>query len=154
MESWISESLKDDRLEASASRALDAVIERGARRKKRIHLVKASIAPTLLLVLFLAAIPSLLPRKNGRSTKTPDQQISLARVDHSVALKWKAKPGEKYEVYRCTSPKFDRCSLAAVVSGDRWVDVDDGGAKVVYYKVVGCEPKKGGAVGSASSRFS
>ena len=175
MVNWLPDNFKKNEIDAAASHAFDLVTMRAATRRKRVRALRFSALPIAVLAAVLLVLPGLvrkgISRQDSVSTAlnarrdaaTPAeilresaaaQTVTLTKVDHSVALTWKGNPGEKYKVFRCSSPEFDRCSLAGVVKGDRWVDVDDGGAKVVYYKVVGCEPKKGGAVGSASSRFS
>lgn len=65
--------------------------------------------------------------------------VTLAKAGKTVAVQWDGPSAGEYEVYRCSSPRFDQCSLAGVVKGTRWVDGDQdrspspGG--VVYYRV-------------------
>ncbi len=78
------------------------------------------------------------PTVNTRATPA-DETITLAKIDHSVAIRWKGSPENEYAVYRCTSPKFDKCSLAGVVKGTHWIDKVatpvSGENRVVYYRV-------------------
>ena len=72
--------------------------------------------------------------------KSPDLPVTLAKVDHSVAIQWQGAENGEYEVYRCDTPTFEACSLAGTVQGTSWVDPGlDGGsgsATITYYKVV------------------
>lgn len=72
----------------------------------------------------------------GSCGSTPD--LTLSRVDHSVEVAWQGKKNGEYVVYRCTSPKFDQCSLADRVKGTKWVDSAPDANKITFYRV---EPK-------------
>lgn len=75
-------------------------------------------------------------------TRTPktDLPVTLAKVDHSVAVQWEGNPGDEFEIYRCESPTFETCSLASTTRGTSWVDPGLDGhpdsATITYYKVV------------------
>jgi len=70
------------------------------------------------------------------STENP---LRIQKLDHSLEISWEGD-GE-FIVYKCDSPKFDKCSFADVVSGNRYLDKDDNSAKIVYYRI---EPLKKG----------
>jgi len=66
--------------------------------------------------------------------------VQVARHHKGIVLTWQGDPSGEYVVYRCTSPRFNTCSTAGVVRGDRWVDRDPARAPIVFYKV---EARKG-----------
>jgi len=61
--------------------------------------------------------------------------VQVARHDKGVVVTWQGDPSGEYVVYRCTSPRFDTCSTASVVRGDRWVDREPSRAPIVFYRV-------------------
>jgi hypothetical protein len=75
-----------------------------------------------------------------KTLHSPDLPVTLAKVDHSVAVQWAGNPKDEFEVYRCESPTFEACSLAGRVQGTSWVDpgLDGPGASgtITFYKVV------------------
>lgn len=83
-------------------------------------------------------IASATFQKNSNK-KLYDSVIRINKVDHSLEITWDGE-GD-YVVYKCDSPKFDRCSVAEVVSGNRYLDRNEDSAKIVYYRV---EPLKKG----------
>ncbi len=66
--------------------------------------------------------------------------IALEKAAGGVELKWNGDPSGEYVIYRCTSPRFDRCNVAGVVKGTQWTDREAGSAPLVFYRV---EPKTG-----------
>jgi hypothetical protein len=68
-----------------------------------------------------------------------ENPLRIQKLDHSLEISWEGD-GE-FIVYKCDSPKFDKCSFADVVSGNRYLDKDDNSAKIVYYRI---EPLKKG----------
>jgi len=67
-----------------------------------------------------------------------DVTVGLSKAGKNVELAWTGSPQKEYVVYRCTSPKFDQCSVAGTVKGNQWNDTGSDSAPVVFYKV---EPK-------------
>ena len=65
--------------------------------------------------------------------------IRMVKVDNSLEISWDGE-GD-FIVYKCDSPKFDKCSVADIVSGNRYIDKDDNSAKIVFYRI---EPLKKG----------
>jgi hypothetical protein len=84
---------------------------------------------------------SRLPRPGNTglamTTKTAAPDLTLSKVDHLVEVAWQGDKNGEYVVYRCTSPKFDQCSLADRVKGTKWVDTASEPG-IIYYRV---EPK-------------
>lgn len=84
---------------------------------------------------------SRLPRPGNTglamTTKTAAPDLTLSKVDHLVEVAWQGNKNGEYVVYRCTSPKFDQCSLADRVKGTTWVDTANEPG-ITYYRV---EPK-------------
>jgi hypothetical protein len=84
---------------------------------------------------------SRLPRPGNTglamTTKTAAPDLTLSKVDHLVEVAWQGDKNGEYVVYRCTSPKFDQCSLADRVKGTTWVDTANEPG-ITYYRV---EPK-------------
>jgi hypothetical protein len=84
---------------------------------------------------------SRLPRPGNTglamATKTAAPDLTLSKVDHLVEVAWQGDKNGEYVVYRCTSPKFDQCSLADRVKGTTWVDTANEPG-IIYYRV---EPK-------------
>jgi hypothetical protein len=64
--------------------------------------------------------------------------VTLQKAGNGVELAWHGNPSQEFVVYRCTSPKFDRCDVAGIVRGTKWVDSGKETAPVVFYRV---EPK-------------
>jgi hypothetical protein len=89
-----------------------------------------------------AATPSAPDSLNIRHSpsdiphSSPD--ISIQKAPKGVELAWTGSAEKEYVVYRCTSPKFDQCSVAGTVKGNQWNDTGSDSAPVVFYKV---EPK-------------
>ena len=83
--------------------------------------------------------PSIPNPKSEIRNASPD--VTLAKSGHGVELAWTGNPKGEYVVYRCTSPKFDQCSIAGVVKGTRWMDSEPGSPIIIYYRV---EPNAGG----------
>ena len=83
--------------------------------------------------------PSIPNPKSEIRNSSPD--VTLAKSGHGVELAWTGNPKGEYVVYRCTSPKFDQCSIAGVVKGTRWMDSEPGSPIIIYYRV---EPNAGG----------
>jgi len=69
------------------------------------------------------------------ASKQMPVDVRVARHGKGVVVTWQGDPSGEYVVYRCTSPRFDACSTAGVVRGDRWVDREPGRAPIVFYKV-------------------
>ncbi len=146
MAEWLPDDFKADEMEAAASRAFDSVKARAASRRRRVRALRLSAIPAVLVAALLLIAPKLMknsgleapPTVNTRATPA-DETITLAKIDHSVAIRWKGSPENEYAVYRCTSPKFDKCSLAGVVKGTHWIDKVatpvSGENRVVYYRV-------------------
>lgn len=65
-------------------------------------------------------------------------EVTLSKAKNGVELEWTGSPQKEYVVYRCTTPKFDQCSVAGTVKGTQWNDTGSDTAPVVFYKV---EPK-------------
>jgi len=87
--------------------------------------------------------PSPAARQNEAAKPASKQapvDVQVARHDKGVVVTWQGDPSGEYVVYRCTSPRFDTCSTAGVVRGDRWVDREPSRAPIVFYKV---EARKG-----------
>ena len=79
--------------------------------------------------------------KHPASSPSPSlPDISLTKKEGGVELKWSGASDREYVIYRCTSPRFDRCDVAGVVKGTEWTDREAGAAPLVFYKV---EPKSG-----------
>jgi hypothetical protein len=76
--------------------------------------------------------------RNSQSAIPNSPEISIQKAPKGVELAWTGSPQKEYVVYRCTSPKFDRCSVAGTVKGNQWNDTGSDSAPVVYYRV---EPK-------------
>jgi hypothetical protein len=81
---------------------------------------------------------SRLPRPGNTglamTTKTAAPDLTLSKVDHLVEVAWQGNKNGEYVVYRCTSPKFDQCSLADRVKGTTWVDTANEPG-ITYYMV-------------------
>ena len=75
---------------------------------------------------------------NIKGSSEPGLDVSLAKSGHGVELAWTGNPKGEYVIYRCTSPKFDQCSIAGVVKGTQWEDDGKNSSPVVFYRV---EPK-------------
>ena len=78
---------------------------------------------------------------HATKTKVKDAlPVSVVKLDHSVAIEWNGDNSEEYEVYRCSTPKFETCSLVDEVRGTSWVDrgLDtlSNASTIVYYQVV------------------
>ena len=82
--------------------------------------------------------PSLPGSPAPPLSSSSSPEISIQKAGKAVELAWTGNPKEEYIVYRCTSPKFDRCAVAGVVKGTQWKDTGSDNAPVVFYKV---EPK-------------
>lgn len=78
------------------------------------------------------------PAPSPRLTAAPvrGEAVTLAKKDGHIALNWPGRKNGEYVVYRCTSPRFDTCSIAEVVKGNQWVDREPLPAPVVFYRVV------------------
>jgi hypothetical protein len=91
---------------------------------------------------------SSLPRPGNTglamTTKTAAPDLTLSRVDHLVEVAWQGDKNGEYVIYRCTSPKFDQCSLADRVKGTTWVDTANEPG-ITYYMV---EPTAGNGRGN------
>jgi hypothetical protein len=82
--------------------------------------------------------PSPAARQNEAAKPASKQapvDVQVAKHDKGVVVTWQGDPSGEYLVYRCTSPRFDTCSTADVVRGDRWVDREPSRAPIVFYKV-------------------
>jgi hypothetical protein len=79
--------------------------------------------------------PAPSPTMPAPRATAPD--LTLSKVDHLVEVAWQGNKNGEYVVYRCTSPKFDQCSLADRVKGTTWVDTANEPG-IIYYRV---EPK-------------
>jgi hypothetical protein len=83
-------------------------------------------------------------RPSPTTTKEPAPGLTLSKVDHLVEVAWQGDKNGEYVVYRCTSPKFDQCSLADRVKGTTWVDTANEPG-IIYYMV---EPTAGNGRGN------
>lgn len=83
--------------------------------------------------------PPLSGEDKGGVSTLSTTPIKFQKVDHSLEISWEGE-GE-FIIYKCDSPKFDKCSVADVVEGNRYLDKDDNSAKIIYYRV---EPLKKG----------
>jgi len=82
--------------------------------------------------------PSVATQQNEAAKPASKQapvDVQVAKHDKGVVVTWQGDPSGEYLVYRCTSPRFDTCSTASVVRGDRWVDREPSRAPIVFYKV-------------------
>jgi hypothetical protein len=82
--------------------------------------------------------PSLPNSPAPKLSSSPSPDITIQKAPKGVELAWTGSPQKEYVVYRCTSPKFDQCSVAGTVKGNQWNDTGSDRAPVVFYKV---EPK-------------
>ncbi len=135
-----------------------------AKRRKKIEKTVLFFIPFLILASFALLnnleyfLPASSPELEGKDAIPPFHfqqnnlekpiiskssseqfQIKMTKIDHSLEIRWDGE-GE-FVVYKCESPEFDRCSVADVVSGNRYLDRDDNSAKIVYYRI---EPLKKG----------
>jgi len=69
------------------------------------------------------------------ASKQVPVDVQVTMHDQRIVVTWRGAPSGEYVVYRCTSPRFDACSTAGVVKGDRWVDREPSRAPIVFYKV-------------------
>ncbi|MFB3851564.1 MAG: hypothetical protein ACE14Q_06545 [Acidobacteriota bacterium] len=83
--------------------------------------------------------PPLSGEDKGGVSTLSTTPIKFQKVDHSLEISWEGE-GE-FIIYKCDSPKFDKCSVADVVEGNRYLDKDDNSATIIYYRV---EPLKKG----------
>ena len=79
-------------------------------------------------------------QRTSASPQGTAPDIALEKERGAVKLKWEGNPYKEYVIYRCTSPRFDRCDVAGIVKGTQWTDPEAGSAPLVFYRV---EPKSG-----------
>ena len=87
-------------------------------------------------------VPKPITRKSpSRPTPSgPEPDISLTKKDGGIELQWKGASDQEYVIYRCTSPRFDQCSIADIVRGTQWTDKESSSASLLFYRV---EPRTG-----------
>lgn len=78
--------------------------------------------------------PIPAPQPPAPNPQSPTQ-IDLAKSGTGVRLAWEGDADAQYVIYRCTSPRFDTCTVAGEVRGTQWVDREANTAPLVFYKV-------------------
>jgi len=150
MREWLPEGLESpETMEARGERALAGVRARVGRFERRRRAGRWAAGAVIVAVVAFALAPRLgrFTRGPVEGARLPSQAARVSRPDISVAkeadavqVSWKGDPSKDYIVYRCTSPRFDQCSIAGAVKGTKWTDRGAERASLVFYKV---EPKAG-----------
>jgi len=154
MDGWLNEDFEMD--QAVTGRIVAGVRQRVARRRRN----RAALGSILSLCFVGILVGSFAmrgwrPSADGRATASDARppvsnetaepsstaprpaplDVSLEKMDHTVAVTWGGNPQSEYMVYRCESPRFETCSLADRVKGTQWVDPVQGSGPVVFYRV-------------------
>lgn len=154
MGQWLPDDFKPN--EMAPQRVLAGVKTRIARHRRRMRTLKAGAG--LCAVCFAAVVILQILHTEDLGERTsfdaasrnaivetvpvgPPQQLAIApevtlsKTDHSVELAWQGQEVCEYIVYRCSSPRFDGCSVAARVKGTSWVDKEGGFGSIIFYRV-------------------
>jgi len=149
MDGWLKEDFEVD--QAVTGRIVAGVRRRVARRRRNQTALASVLGLCFVGTLVGTFIvdgrrPTVAPniqRQASSDTSVPSPlaprpsttDLSLSRVDHSVAITWEGNPDAEYVVYRCSSPRFDSCALADRVKGTQWVDPAQDSGTITFYKV-------------------
>ncbi len=148
MAGWLTDSLVSEKAPPEmAGRIVAGVEARVAQRRRMVRL--GSVAASLTAVAGLLAVFSLgLSHQVPKSVTTaqappvaahraapPVEILSVVKAGGTVILRWNGSSDAEYKVFRCSSPRFDECSLSGRVKGTNWLDTTPEDGKITYYRV-------------------